>query len=1010
MTEHTHTVLVIGGGGREHAICWKLSQSPHVKEILVAPGNTGIKEVDKVQLVELNVKNTKKVAKWSKDNNVDLVVVGPEDPLAHGLADDLNEVGVKCFGPQKKAAQIEANKDWAKQFMDRNHIPTARWQGFTSAVEAKNFIKSAPFKALVVKASGLAAGKGVIVAKDQQEACHAIDEILNDKKFGAAGETVVVEELLEGEEVSVLAFTDGKTIVPMMPAQDHKRIFNGDFGPNTGGMGAYCPCPLLSEKEYEQVKVNVLQKAVDGLRKENIPFVGVLYAGLMLTEDGPKVLEFNCRFGDPETEVALPLLASDLFTIMKACCEGTLKASLVSWRENVSSVGVILASRGYPESSSKGQIITGIDKISHKQDHFIFHCGTTLSSEGDLVTNGGRVLITVNIAPTLAMAAARAIQAAQFVSFDGKQFRTDIAHKGIARSILQKGQLTYESSGVSIDAGDNLVSAIKPATSSTNRAGTLGTIGGFGGLFDVKAAGYKDPILVSGTDGVGTKLKIAIECNKHDTVGIDLVAMCVNDVLAHNAEPLFFLDYFACGKLDVGVATKVVNGITEGCKQAGCSLIGGETAEMPDMYPEGEYDLAGFAVGAVERGNLLPRMNDIKEGDVIIGLPSSGVHSNGFSLVRKVLKLADKKYSDVAPFSKNNRTIGEELLEPTKIYVKSVIPALRTNLVKGFAHITGGGLTENIPRILPENLSATLDAKNWNILSIFGWLAVVGGISKHEMLRTFNCGIGAVLICSEKDKAEVLSKLKDENPVVIGSVDTYRNDQVKVYVENFEKVLELEMKRYVPDVVATLSKPLKRVGVLISGSGTNLQSLINATQDPSQHMGAEIVLVISNKPGVEGLRRAERAGIKTMVIRHTDYPSRESFDAAMNVELHSAGVEIVCLAGFMRILSHQFVKHWKGALLNIHPSLLPSFKGVNAHKDVLAARVRVSGCTVHFVEVDIDSGAIVEQEVVPVFPDDTEKILQERVKTAEHRAYPRALKHLATGRIKLQEDGTLYWN
>ncbi|XP_029161441.1 trifunctional purine biosynthetic protein adenosine-3 [Nylanderia fulva] len=1005
-----HTVLVIGGGGREHAICWKLSQSPHVKEILVAPGNVGIKQVDKVQLVDLNIKDTKEIAKWSKDNNVYIVVVGPEDPLAQGLADDLRDVGVKCFGPQKEAAQIEANKDWAKQFMNRNHIPTARWQSFTSAADAKNFVKTASFKALVVKASGLAAGKGVVVAKDQEEACHAIDEMLNNKKFGVAGETVVVEELLEGEEVSVLAFTDGKTVVPMMPAQDHKRIFNEDAGPNTGGMGAYCPCPLLSETEYEQVKINVLQKAVDGLRKENIPFVGVLYAGLMLTKDGPKVLEFNCRFGDPETEVLLPMLTSDLFTIMKACCEETLNAPLVSWRENVSAVGVILASRGYPESSSKGQIITGIDEVTCKQDCFVFHCGTAVSSEGELITNGGRVLITVNVAPTLAMATARATQAARHISFDGKQFRTDIAHKGIARSILQKGNLTYKISGVNIDAGDHLVSVIKPATCSTKRAGVLGTIGGFGGLFDVKAAGYNDPILVSGTDGVGTKLKIAIECNKHDTVGIDLVAMCVNDVLAHNAEPLFFLDYFACGKLDVGVAAKVINGITEGCKQAGCSLIGGETAEMPDMYREGEYDLAGFAVGAVEKGNLLPRVDDIKEGDVVIGLPSSGVHSNGFSLVRKVLKLADKSYFDIAPFSTNNRTIGEELLEPTKVYVRSVVPALRTNRVKGFAHITGGGILENIPRILPSNLGVTLDATKWNILPIFGWLAAIGGISKHEMLRTFNCGIGAVLICSEKDKIEILNKLNAENPVVIGSVNTYGDNKAKIHVESFEKVLELKMKQYVPNLVATLSKPLKRVGVLISGSGTNLQSLINATQDSSKNIGAEIVLVISNKSGVEGLKRAEKAGIKTVIIKHSDYPNRESFDAAMNVELHNAGVEIVCLAGFMRILSEQFVKHWKGALLNIHPSLLPSFKGPNAHKDVLAARVRISGCTVHFVEVEIDSGAIIEQEAVPVLPDDTEHTLQERVKTAEHRAYPRALKHLATGSIKLKEDGTLNWN
>nr|XP_012136821.1 PREDICTED: trifunctional purine biosynthetic protein adenosine-3 isoform X1 [Megachile rotundata] len=1016
MRHHKHrdtmqdTVLIIGGGGREHVIAWKLSQSPHVNKIYVSPGNSGIALLNKVSLIKLNVKDNKEIAQWSKENGVNLVVVGPEEYLANGLADELKNVGISCFGPQKAASRIEADKYWAKEFMDRHKIPTARWKGFVDAEEAKKFVINAPFPALVIKASGLAAGKGVIVAKDQQEACKAIDEILTDKKFGSAGESVVVEELLEGEEVSVLAFTDGKTVVPMAPAQDHKRIFNGDKGPNTGGMGAYCPCSLLNKTDYDAVKSNVLQKTIDGLRDEQIPFIGVLYAGLMLTRDGPKVLEFNCRFGDPETQVVLPLLKSDLFTIMKACCEGSLVESQVIWQEGVFAVGVILASRGYPASSSKGQVITGVDNILNKPNHFVFHSGTSISPEGELLTNGGRVLITVSLAPSLALAAAKATYAAQSISFEGKQFRTDIAHKGIARSILHHGKLTYKSSGVDIAAGDSLVSAIKPVTSSTQRLGTLGSIGSFGGLFDVKAAGYKDPILVSGTDGVGTKLKLAFECNKHDTIGIDLVAMCVNDVLAHNAEPLFFLDYFACGKLNVDVARNVISGVSEGCKRAGCSLIGGETAEMPDMYSSGEYDLAGFAVGAVERNNLLPRTNDIEEGDIVIGLPSSGVHSNGFSLVRKILKLANKKYSDIAPFSKNNRTIGDELLEPTKVYVKGVIPVLRTNLVKAFAHITGGGLTENIPRVLPENMGVVLDATTWEIQPIFGWLAAVGGISKEEMLKTFNCGIGAILICSSKHKNEVLLKLQAENPKVIGYTSSYKDSKIRVNVKNFEEAIELEMKQYVPDIVSSLSKPLKRVGVLISGSGTNLQALIDATQDSSQHIGAEIVIVISNKPNVEGLKRAERAGIKTVVIKHTDYPTREAFDAAMNVELDAAGVEIVCLAGFMRILSDSFVNRWRGSLINVHPSLLPSFKGAQAHKDALAAGVRVSGCTVHFVEIDIDSGAIIEQAAVPVLPNDTVESLQERVKTAEHRVFPLALKHLATGRIQLKEDNSIVWN
>ncbi|XP_076627675.1 trifunctional purine biosynthetic protein adenosine-3 Gart [Colletes latitarsis] len=1005
-----YTVLVIGGGGREHAIAWKLSQSPYVNKIYVSPGNNGISSVDKVHLVKLNVKNNEEVAYWSKENNVNLVVVGPEEYLANGLADQLKNAGIDCFGPQMAASKIESDKYWAKNFMDRHKIPTANWKGFTNADEAKQFVTSAPFPALVIKASGLAAGKGVIVAKDQQEACTAIDEILTNKKFGSAGESIVVEELLEGEEVSVLAFTDGNTVVPMAPAQDHKRIFNGDMGPNTGGMGAYCPCPLLQTEDYEAVKLDILQKTIKGLKEEQIPFVGVLYAGLMLTKTGPKVLEFNCRFGDPETQVVLPLLKSDLFTIMKACCEGSLVESLVTWQENVFAVGVVLASRGYPSSSSKGQVITGVNDVLRKSNHFIFHSGTDISPEKELLTNGGRVLITVSLASSLALAAAKATHAAQSISFEGKQFRTDIAHKGIARSILHHGQLTYKSSGVDIAMGDSLISAIKPSACSTQRLGTLGSIGSFGGLFDIKALGYKDPILVSGTDGVGTKLKIAFECNVHDTVGIDLVAMCVNDVLAHGAEPLFFLDYFACGKLNVDIARDVINGVSEGCKRAGCSLVGGETAEMPDMYSNGEYDLAGFAVGAVERDRLLPRINDIKHGDVVIGLPSNGIHSNGFSLVRKVLKVANKKYLDIAPFSENSQTIGNELLKPTKIYVKGVIPALQTNLVKAFAHITGGGLTENIPRVLPRNMGVTLDATKWKIQPVFGWLAAIGGINKEEMLRTFNCGIGAILICSEKDRDEVLLKLQIEDPKVIGYVNNQKENQIRVNVGNFEEVLELEMKRYVPDIVMGLSKPLKRVGVLISGSGTNLQSLIDATRDPTQHIGAEIVIVISNKADVEGLKRAEKAGIKTVVIKHTDYPNRVAFDSAMNVELDAAGVEIICLAGFMRILSDSFVTRWRGALINVHPSLLPSFKGACAHKDALAAGVRVSGCTVHFVEIDIDSGAIIEQATVPVLPHDTVETLQERVKTAEHRIFPLALKHLTTGRIQLKEDNSIVWN
>lgn len=331
--------------------------------------------------------------------------------------------------------------------------------------------------------------------------------------------------------------------------------------------------------------------------------------------------------------------------------------------------------------------------------------------------------------------------------------------------------LTYATAGVDIDAGNALVKSIGPLAAATKRSGVMGAIGGFGGLFDTKAAGFKDPILVAANDGVGTKLKIAIESGQHDTVGIDLVAMCVNDLVVQGAEPLFFLDYFACGALDSDVAERVIAGIAEGCKQAGAALIGGETAEMPGMYGQGDYDLAGFAVGAAERGQLLPR-SDIVEGDILIGLASSGVHSNGFSLVRKVVERSGLGWNDKAPFSPD-QSLAEALLAPTRIYVKPVLSAIReSGGIKALAHITGGGLPENLPRVLPRNLGAQIDLAAIGVPPVFGWLAEQGNIAMPEMLRTFNCGAGMVLV-AEPDKADaIVSCLESggETAFTLGSI------------------------------------------------------------------------------------------------------------------------------------------------------------------------------------------------------------------------------------------------
>lgn len=331
--------------------------------------------------------------------------------------------------------------------------------------------------------------------------------------------------------------------------------------------------------------------------------------------------------------------------------------------------------------------------------------------------------------------------------------------------------LTYADAGVDIDAGNQLVDAIKPFIKSTHRPGVVGNIGGFGGLFDLKATGLKDPLLVAANDGVGTKLKLAIETGIHDTVGIDLTAMCVNDLIVQGAEPLFFLDYFACGKLENGVAEAVIKGIADGCNQAGCALIGGETAEMPGMYATGEYDLAGFSVGAVERNELLPNPN-LNAGDKIIALASNGVHSNGFSLVRKIIDHAGLNWNDKAPFAPE-QTVGEALLTPTRIYVKPVLKALKeVGHIHALAHITGGGLIENIPRILSKGLSAHIDLSQITPPAVFGWLKQAGNVSEAEMIRTFNCGVGMVLIAKAEKANELITSLNDsgETATLIGEI------------------------------------------------------------------------------------------------------------------------------------------------------------------------------------------------------------------------------------------------
>lgn len=421
---------------------------------------------------------------------------------------------------------------------------------------------------------------------------------------------------------------------------------------------------------------------------------------------------------------------------------------------------------------------------------------------------------------------------------------------------------------------------------------------------------------------------------------------------------------------------------------------------MPGMYENNVYDLAGFALGITEYKRILPKRDLINVGDVIIGLPSSGVHSNGFSLIRKLIEFSEHKLEDPAPFSASGKCFGDELLAPTKIYVKEVLPALETGRVKALAHITGGGLWDNIPRVLPAHLTAELNGKVINIQPIFGWLTS-SGTDKLELMKTFNCGIGMILIASPEDEQLVMKSLHGSGASIIGNVIPTKPGGHQLIIRHFATCVER--------VERLLTTPKKRVAVLISGSGSNLQALIDATRNTAMGMCSEIVHVISNKAGVFGLERAAKANISTTVINHKDYKDRIEFDEALHEELLKYSVEIVCLAGFMRILTPEFVQKWKGKLLNIHPSLLPKHKGMNVQKAALDAGDSEAGCTVHFVDESVDTGATIVQEVVPILAGDTVESLSDRILNVEHIAFPRALRLVASGYLKLNSNSEVEW-
>ena len=757
-------VLVIGGGGREHALAWTLARSPQVETIYVAPGNGGTESgADSGATPVVNVPipdaDTAGLLDFAHRKAIGLTVVGPEAPLAAGLVDEFQARGLRCFGPSQVAAELEGSKAFAKAFMARHGLPTARFGIFDDFDEGLAWMRSVDYP-VVVKASGLAAGKGVIVPEDLAGAEAALRHLLIDRAFGEAGATVVIEERLTGPEASLLAFTDGETVVPMPVAQDHKRLLDGDRGPNTGGMGAYAPADVLCATDVQRLTETVLVPTVAGLRASGRRYVGVLYAGFILTADGPRLLEFNCRLGDPEAQVVLPLLASDLVDVCNACIDHRLGEIEIRWHDYAAAC-VVAAAEGYPVAYEKGRVITGVDDAAHRDGVTVFHAGTRRRDDGALVTHGGRVLAVTALRPDIQQAVDAAHAGLAQIEFEGKQHRRDIG-RGISDAPDR-----YREAGVDLDTGARIVDQIRDAVTDTHGPEVLAGVGAFGGLYDAGLLReMRRPVLVASTDGVGTKTIIASALDRFDTLGEDLVNHCINDILVQGARPLFFLDYVAASHLQAGQISTVIHGIARACKAAGCALLGGETAEMPDVYAPHQLDVVGTVVGVVDRDAIIDGRR-IAKGDAVIGLASSGLHTNGYSLARHVLR--DVPLGSERP--ELGQTIGDALLAPHRCYLGPVQGLRSQGIdVRGLVHITGGGLIENPPRILPVGLAMELDHDRWPVPPIFPLLARLGDVSPEEMARVFNLGLGMLVVVPSDQVDAALDALDPQTAWAVGRV------------------------------------------------------------------------------------------------------------------------------------------------------------------------------------------------------------------------------------------------
>ncbi|KAM4795615.1 trifunctional purine biosynthetic protein adenosine-3-like [Rhinophrynus dorsalis] len=886
----TSRVLVIGSGEREQALAWKLAQSSSVKQVLVAPGNAGASTSGKITNSAVLTSNPNILKQFCKDHNIGLVVISQISLLHAGIIDDLSAAGVRCFGPTAKAAQLESSKSFAKDFMDRQGIPTARWKSFTNPHEACSFITYVEFPALVVKPSGSKSGRDPYIAKDKDEACRAVQQLTQslhiftpllststwrgDKAVGDALPKTVADEL-RGCCGGFFVVAVGDAL-PKTVADELRGCCGGFFVVAVGDA-----LPKTVADELRGCCGGFFVVAVgDALPKTVADDVeGYFHSSV---EENPdhystanpercearrmelcRLVRSQCRDGQPEVgnvqkttipcaKIILPLLETDLYDVVQAAVDGRLCRCLPLWAQDKATVPIQR---------------TGCLQEKGKKESIHYH------------SNCGHI--------------------------------------------------------------------------------------------ELNTAQYKDPVLICTTNSAAAEIKVAQAISLHSVVAHNLVAECVNDLLSQGAETLFFMPHLACGKLDDKVVGAISNGLAVACKMAGSALLKRNIAQMPCVYPEGRYSLSGCAVGVTERENRIPRLEEMMEGDLVIGVRSPGVHCS------------------------------ELLLNPSTIYSNTLLPAIRSGHVRACTPVTEGGLLGSIGRVLPESLGIIVDALCWKIPDFFSWLYIEGDLSAQEMVCNFNCGIGAVIIAPRNAAAPMVRYLqKHQETWLIGALIQHHAGSAQIQINHLLDALKVNSFQLLKNIkVDQTPTSIRKVAVFISTPGTKLKLLIDITKHPGSC--ARLSLVISNKAAVEECRRAAGAGIPTRVIDHTSCRCHSEFESTICKVLEEFSIDLICLEGFTRTLSDTFLSKWKGKIVMLYPSLSPSIKGEHASQ-----RKYISGCTVCFMLEGAAPGPIIVQETVTANREDTEVSLSEQMEDAKEKAVTKAILLVASGALRLGEEGS----